>query len=88
MTYEIKTPIVQESVIAARAAISGIQNGVLEPRHAAVMVSGARALQSAVATDIRARMAAPRIAAQEAQLIEATKEDEPAKLPDRSKTTK
>lgn len=86
MTYQIKTPIVQESVIAARAAISGIQNGALEPRHAAVIVSGARALQSAVTTDIRARMAAPRIAAQEAQLIEASKEN--AKLPHPSKTTK
>jgi hypothetical protein len=69
--YEIKTPIVNESVEAARAAINGIQTGSLEPRFAAIMISGARALQSAVTTDIRARLAAPRIAVQEAKLIEA-----------------
>jgi hypothetical protein len=84
MTYEIRTPIVSESVEAARAAIAGIQSGALEPRHAAIMISGARALQSAVATDIKARIAAPKIAAQEALLIEQAHEQ--AKIDDRSKT--
>lgn len=84
MAYEIRTPIVAESVEAARAAITGIQSGALEPRHAAIMISGARALQSAVSTDIRARIAAPKITAQEALLIE--QEREQGKIEDRSKT--
>lgn len=70
MSYEIRTPIISESVEAARVAIAGIQDGSLEPRNAAIVISGARALQSAVATDIKARLAAPRIAAQEAKLID------------------
>jgi hypothetical protein len=81
--YEIKTPIVNESVEAARAAIVGIRTGSLEPRHAAIMISGARALQSAVSTDIRARLAEPKIAAQEALLIEQSREHA---LTDRSQT--
>jgi hypothetical protein len=84
MAYEIRTPIVAESVEAARAAIIGIQSGALEPRHAAIMISGARALQSAVSTDIRARIAAPKIAAQEALVIE---QEQQSKIEDRSKTT-
>ncbi|HZT90361.1 MAG TPA: hypothetical protein VFA12_20640 [Stellaceae bacterium] len=71
MSYEIRTPVVLESVEAARAAISGIRDGSLEPRHAAIVVSGARALQAAVVTDIRARLADPKIRAQEAKLVEA-----------------
>ena len=71
MTYQITTPIVQESIDAARSAIMGLQNGSLEPRHASVIVGAARTLQSAVSTDIKARIAAPKIAAQEAKLIEA-----------------
>lgn len=70
MTYEIKTPLVAESVVAVRAAITGIQDGSLEPRHAGILVNGAKALQSAVSTDIKARMAAPKIAANEAKLLE------------------
>jgi hypothetical protein len=84
MAYEIRTPIVKESVEAARAAIAGIQSGALEPRHAAVMISGSRALQSAVTTDIRARIADPKITAQEALLVEQSREQE--KIEDRSKT--
>lgn len=70
MIYEIKTPLIMESVEAARAAIEGIQDGSLEPRHASILISGARSFQSAVSTDIKARMAAPKIAAQEAKLID------------------
>ena len=70
MSYEVKTPLILESVDAARAAIAGIQDGSLEPRQASIVVGGARALQSAVTVDIKARMAGPKIAAQEAKLIE------------------
>ena len=61
MPYEIQTPILMESVEFARTAANGVLNGTLEPRMAAVAISGARALQGAVNTDIRARLAAPKI---------------------------
>lgn len=69
--YEVKTPIVLESVEAARIAISGIRDGSLEPSHANVLVRGARALQGAVAVDIRARMAGPKIDALEQRVAQA-----------------
>lgn len=72
--YEIKTPIILESVEAAREAITGIRRGSLEPRHAAVLISGARALQAGIATDIKARLALPKIEAQEALLVEESKQ--------------
>jgi hypothetical protein len=71
--YEIKTPLLAESVEAARAVIAGMQTGEMEPAVASRVLSGARVLQAAVATDIKARLAAPKIAAQEAKLIEAAR---------------
>lgn len=59
--YEVKTPLLLESVEAARAAISGIIKGGMESKQAAVVVSGARALQNAVTVDLKARLAAPKI---------------------------
>ena len=70
MTYEVKTPLLLESVDAARAVITGVQTGAMEAATATRVLSGARVLQSAVSTDIRARLAGPRIAAQEAKLIQ------------------
>jgi hypothetical protein len=75
MSYEIKTPLLIESVEAARAVITGVQNGEMEPATAMRILSGARVLQSAVAADIKARLAAPKIAAQEAKLIDAAAPD-------------
>ncbi|MDA8253011.1 MAG: hypothetical protein M0Z28_28110 [Rhodospirillales bacterium] len=60
--YEIKTPIVNESVTAARAAIAGITSGAMEPKQAGTIISGARALQNAVNVDLKVRLAAPKIA--------------------------
>jgi hypothetical protein len=76
MTYEVKTPLIVESVTAARSAITGLQDGSMEPRFAALVISGARTLQSAVREDIRARLAEPRIRAQEAKLIEADRQSQ------------
>jgi hypothetical protein len=67
MAYEVKTPLIQESVEAARAAIIGIQTGALEPRQASILVSGARAFQSAVTTDLKARIMLPKITMLEAK---------------------
>ena len=74
MTYEVKTPLLMESVEAARAVISGVQTGAMEAGIATRVLSGARVLQSAVSTDIKARLAAPRIAAQEAKLVESRRQ--------------
>lgn len=71
MNYEVRTPILQESVEAARSVIIGVQDGSMEMTTATRVLSAARVFQSAVSTDIRARLAAPRIAAQEAKQIEA-----------------
>jgi hypothetical protein len=70
--YEVKTPLLVESVDAARAVIRGVQTGEMEAATATRVLSGARVLQSAVSTDIKARIAAPKIAAQEAKLVEET----------------
>lgn len=70
MSYEVRTPLLVESVEAARAVIAGVQTGEMEAQTATRVLSGARVLQSAVSTDIKARLAAPKIAAQEARLIE------------------
>ncbi|MGH6715673.1 MAG: hypothetical protein ACREDC_05715 [Bradyrhizobium sp.] len=65
MSYEVKTPLLLESVAAARAAISGIRDSSLEPPHANSILSGARTLQSAVAHDLKVRLLAPKIEALE-----------------------
>lgn len=71
MAYDIQTPLLLESVDAARAVIRGVQTGEMEVATATRVLSGARVLQAAVVADIKARLAAPRIAAQEAKLIDA-----------------
>lgn len=68
--YEVRTPLLLESVEAARAVIRGVQTGEIDVATATRILSGARALQQAVAIDVKARLAAPKIAAQEAKLIE------------------
>lgn len=70
MTFQIKTPLLQRSVDLIESAMAGIQDGSVEGRTAGLMISGARGLQSAVAGDIKVRIAAPRILAQEAKLVE------------------
>jgi hypothetical protein len=79
--YEIRTPLLRESVDAARAVINGVQDGSMEMQTATRVLSAARVLQSAVSTDIRTRLAAPRIASQEAKLIEAERAQEALEKP-------
>lgn len=74
--YEVKTPLLCESVEAARAVIRGVQTGEMEAAAAMRVLSGARVLQTAVSTDIKARLAAPKIAAQEARLIEQSEQQQ------------
>jgi hypothetical protein len=67
MAYEVKTPVLLESIQAARAVIKGLQDGAMEPKEGTVILGGVKALQGAVREDVRARLAAPRIAAHEAK---------------------
>lgn len=71
MSYEVKTQLLLESVAAARVVINGVQDGSIEMATATRILSGARVLQSAVAHDIRVRLAEPKIRAMEAKLVEA-----------------
>lgn len=70
MSYEIKTPLIAESVDALRYAIDGIKTGALDARPAGVIISGAKGLQSAIGIDIKARLADPKIRLAEAKLVE------------------
>jgi hypothetical protein len=74
MSYEVKTPLLLESIEAARVVIRGAQDGSMASADRKDVLGGARTLQSAVAHDIRARLADPRIRAQEAKLIEANQQ--------------
>lgn len=75
MSYEVKTPLLCESVDAARAVIRGVQTGEMDAATATRVLSGARVLQTAVSTDVKARQAAPKIAAQEAKMIEGQRQE-------------
>lgn len=74
MLFEVKTPALKQSVDAALAVISGLQDGTLEPKTAAGIVSAARTVQSGVKTEITARLSAPKIAAMEAKIVEQSKQ--------------
>lgn len=78
MSYEVKTPLLVESIAAAREAIAGIRTGAMDAATAARMLTGARALQTAVLADIRVRLAAPKIEAQEERLLAVRRLDEHA----------
>jgi hypothetical protein len=71
MVYEVKTPLLLESIDAARLVIAAAKNGSIAPAERRDILMGARALQTAVVHDITARKAEPIIRAQEAKLIEA-----------------
>jgi hypothetical protein len=74
MSYEVNTPLLIETVEAARSVIAGVQNGAMDGGIATRILAGARVLQAAVSIDIKARLADPRIRAQEAKMIEAEKQ--------------
>ena len=73
MSYEVTTKLLIETVDAAREVIRGVQSGEMEMAAATRVLGAARVMQSAVAIDIRARLADPRIRSQEAKLIETQK---------------
>jgi len=76
MAYEVRTPLLLESIAAARFVIDAAKTGSMAPAERRDILSGGRLLQTAVAHDIRARVADPRIRAQEAKLIEAEKQQQ------------
>lgn len=62
MSYEVKTPLLLRSVSAALKVIDGVQDGSMDRKDGQVVLGGARVLQAAVREDVRARLAAPKIA--------------------------
>jgi hypothetical protein len=74
--FHIRTPALIESVEIARDVLAGIRSGEIDPRSALLQLLVSRVIQAAVGGDLKVRVAAPRILAQEAKLVE-----------ERSKTT-
>lgn len=72
MSYEVKTPMLLEAADAARAVISGLLSGSMEAKDANALNGAAAKLIGVVSNDVKARLAAPRIAAYEAKTIEDT----------------
>lgn len=61
MTFEVTTPILNEAVDMARAAYKGVTEGSLDTKDATVVNTSASRLIQAVSTEVRARLAAPKI---------------------------
>lgn len=70
MSYEVKTPALARVIEAAFDAVDGIKDGTLEKGEAMALSSQLSRVNTAVATDVKARLAAPKIAAYEAKNIE------------------
>jgi hypothetical protein len=70
MPFEVKTPALIEAIELARAAAEGVQTGRMERGDATVLNTAAGRMINAVGNEIKARLAAPKIAAQEAKLVE------------------
>lgn len=59
--FEIKTPDLITARDALKHALIGIMSNGMEPKQANVIVSAANGLRGAVATDLRVRLAQPRL---------------------------
>jgi hypothetical protein len=68
--------LLDRSVEMAEAAYLGSTTGAVETKSCNVMLGAARVVQGAARQSIASRMAAGRLAFQEAKLIEATKDDQ------------
>lgn len=70
MTYEVKTPVIADTIGFLRNASKGLVNGAMEPKDAKAVADIEDKVIKAVGMDIKARLAAPKIAAHEAKLID------------------
>lgn len=78
MAYEVKTPVLRESIDCLRTVRTGLLNGGMELGTARALTASERALHGAIRADIHARLVAPKIAFLEAKKIEQS--DEAKKL--------
>lgn len=76
MSYEVKTPVLIEAIDVARHIVKGIKDGSLEIKEANALNGAARQMTAAVSADVRARLAAPKIHAHEARLVEQSKQQQ------------
>lgn len=73
--FEIQTPDLRHAIEACRGVISGRQEGTMERDEARDITAAARGIISAVGQELKVRTAMPKIAAMEARMIEADRQD-------------
>jgi hypothetical protein len=69
-TITVKTQALVKSEDLIDEAMHGLRTGSMPERNVALMLNGAGRYQTLIGHEIKARLAAPRIASQEAKLIE------------------
>jgi len=68
--FEIKTPILKEAADAFRNVVSGRTSGAMEGDIARDIVAAGNGIVKTVGTELKVRLAMPKIAAMEAKVIE------------------
>lgn len=63
MSFDVRIPILRESVENARAVIAGVQDGSMERYQANHVLGGTRLLQTAVKIELAVRLAEPKLEA-------------------------
>ena len=73
--FEIRTPALREAMDAFRIVLSGRQDGSMERDQARDMVAAGNGIVRTVGQELKVRTVMPKIAAQEARLIEGERSD-------------
>ncbi len=71
MTYQVKTPALAASTNALLAVLGGIQNKTMEMADAKALTAAAGKMPAQITADIKARMAAPKLAEIEREMAAA-----------------
>lgn len=74
MSYEVKTPVLADTIGFLRNASRGLAGGSMEPKDAVAVAVVEDKVIKAVGMDIKARTALPKIMAAEAKVIENQKQ--------------
>lgn len=75
--YTVKTPALAKVIEAAFATVDGLKTGAILRGDAMAISSNLGRVNAAVNSDVKARLAAPRIAAYETKSIENQQPEEP-----------
>jgi|GEM_PF-2349871 hypothetical protein len=70
MSYDVKTPVLADTIRFLRNASNGLAKGTMEAKEAKAIAAVENEVIKAVGMDVKARLALPKISAMEAQLIE------------------